>query len=784
MKKTLTFFMLAASLLAISTIQASGQCTPDFNKTTPNAYPDTLTAALNGTGYTDTVTMVFYADTTVSGFTFPVDSVQITSVTGLPTGVSYTCGSATCTAYENSSNPLYECLEISGTPSGMSGDISLIINYTYWVTIFGTPNPFPSADTITLPWNCSNLDPGFSLNATNLQVAFTDTSSGTPTSWLWDFGDGNISTQQNPTHTYATTGTYTTCLTVTNSCGTDSVCHSVNVTCPVPDPGFSFTASNLQVSFTDTSTNTPTSWLWDFGDGNISTQQNPTHTYATTGTYTTCLTVTNSCGTDSACHSVNVTCPVPDPGFSFTASNLQVAFTDTSSETPTSWFWDFGDGNTSTQQNPTHTYATTGTYTTCLTVTNSCGTDSACHSVNVTCPVPDPGFSFTASNLQVAFTDTSSEIPTSWLWDFGDGNISTQQNPTHTYATTGTYTTCLTVTNSCGTDSACHSVNVICPVPDPGFSFTASNLQVSFTDTSTNTPTSWFWDFGDGNTGTQQNPTHTYATAGTYTTCLTVTNSCGTDSACHSVNVTCPVPDPGFSFTASSLQVSFTDTSTNTPTSWLWDFGDGNISTQQNPTHTYAVAGTYTTCLTVINSCGTDSICHSITICNSLVSGFNYAQINLGEVVEFTDTSSGSPVSWLWDFGDGNTSTQQNPTYYYAANGTYTVCLTVTDECTSDSTCDTVVVLITSAGTQQEEPLFSVYPNPGHGRFTLRLKDASQQDYTLNVYDLQGKKLHTQRVYQAGGEISLTLNLAPGLYRVSMMGSDGRIGNVAVVVEN
>ncbi|MCB0396264.1 MAG: PKD domain-containing protein [Flavobacteriales bacterium] len=391
-----------------------------------------------------------------------------------------------------------------------------------------------------------------------------------------------------------------------------------------------------------------------------------------------------------------------------------------------------------------------------------------------------PGFSFTASNLQVSFTDTSSGVPTSWFWDFGDGNSSTQQNPTHTYAAAGSYTTCLTVTDSCGTDSVCHTTTVACPMPDPGFSFTATNLQVSYTDTSSGVPTSWLWDFGDGNISTQQNPTHTFSAPGSYTTCLTVTNSCGTDSVCHTTTVACPVPDPGFSFTATNLQVSYTDTSAGAPTSWFWDFGDGNISTQQNPTHTFSAPGSYTTCLTVTNSCGTDSVCHNIRICEVLVAGFNINQTDT--TVMFTDTSSGSPVSWLWDFGDGNTSTQQNPSHVYAANGTYLVCLTVTDNCVSDSSCANVVIQTTSTGMVPAQPMFSIYPNPGHGRFTLRLHNADPQDYTLEVYDLQGKRLFTKSVYRANGEISLSPDLAPGLYRLSVIAADGNAGNVALVI--
>jgi PKD repeat protein len=143
---------------------------------------------------------------------------------------------------------------------------------------------------------------GFSNNSLN--IIFSDSSSNSPTSWLWDFGDGNTSTQQNPSHIYLANGTYTVCLTATNSFGTDSTCKTVNVSCALPDANWGYNDSNRTVSFSDSTSNSPVYWLWDFGDGNTSTLVNPTHTYATNGAYTVCLTTVNPCGTDSTCKTV------------------------------------------------------------------------------------------------------------------------------------------------------------------------------------------------------------------------------------------------------------------------------------------------------------------------------------------------------------------------------------------------------------------------------------------------------------------------------------------------
>lgn len=141
----------------------------------------------------------------------------------------------------------------------------------------------------------------------NLAFDFTDHSYYNPTEWAWDFGDGNTSTEQNPTHTYANEGIYEVCLTASNTNGSGVFCKNINAVLPAaPAADFSFTANNLEVDFTDLSGNEPTEWLWDLGDGNTSTEQNPSHTYGTSGIYTVCLTASNAGGSDSTCQTINL----------------------------------------------------------------------------------------------------------------------------------------------------------------------------------------------------------------------------------------------------------------------------------------------------------------------------------------------------------------------------------------------------------------------------------------------------------------------------------------------
>ncbi|AKB55343.1 cell surface protein [Methanosarcina barkeri MS] len=210
----------------------------------------------------------------------------------------------------------------------------------------------------------------------------------------------------------------------------------------------------LTVQFTDLSENAE-EWNWDFGDGTISTEQNPVHTYTATGEYTATLEVSNVNGTNSTFSTIFALQPVlPIANFSSNVTSgtapLTVQFTDLS-ENAEEWNWDFGDGAISTEQNPVHTYTATGKYTATLEVSNVNGTNSTFSTIFALQPVlPIANFSSNVTSgtapLTVQFTDLS-ENAEEWNWDFGDGAISTEQNPVHTYTATGKYIVTFTAAN-------------------------------------------------------------------------------------------------------------------------------------------------------------------------------------------------------------------------------------------------------------------------------------------------------------------------------------------------
>ena len=221
--------------------------------------------------------------------------------------------------------------------------------------------------------------------------------------------------------------------------------------------------------------------------------------------------------------------PVAD--FDFDASgDPTIVFSDSSENMPTSWHWDFGDGDTSIVQNPTHSFGI-GAYNVCLTVGNAAGSDELCKGIIIANGPPNAFFTYTTSNDPiVGFTDLSTQNPTMWEWDFGDGDTALTQNPSHNYLDTGDFEVCLTVTNAFGSDSHCEDLSIFNRRPDAFFVYSIFlDTAVTFTDLSGFNPTEWHWDFDyNGDTSIVQSPGYLYPkTGGTFNVCLIASNDYG-----------------------------------------------------------------------------------------------------------------------------------------------------------------------------------------------------------------------------------------------------------------
>ncbi|HEY3363403.1 MAG TPA: PKD domain-containing protein [Methanosarcina sp.] len=638
----------------------------------------------------------------------------------------------------------------------------------------------------------------FKSNATNgytpLSVQFTDKSTGSNiTSWSWDFGDGETSIDKSPVHTYTKAGTYTVSLTVTDENGetdTDEETDYMTVK-PGPDPtkpvaNFSGSPVSgnapLNVKFTDMSTGKINSWYWDFGDKTHSNSKNPSHIYKKYGSYSVTLTVKDTTkglsNTITKSQYINVT-ELPVADFKMNTSSgydpLTVQFTDKSAYAAT-WSWDFGDGATSTEKNPIHTYLKAGTYTVKLTVTSATKqTSSKLDTVTVVPVLPEADFksNVTKGNapLTVQFTDNSKHA-TGWKWDFGDGATSDKQNPVHTYSVAGDYTVTLTASNAEGTDADEEPGYIhVDPglVADFSTSSTSGNapLKVTFTDKSTGSPTSWLWTFGDGTRSKSKNTVHTYTKPGTYTATLTIKSANGaTASKFVTITVT-QLPVADFSVNTTNgfapLSVQFTDKSTGA-TGWNWNFGDGATSTDKNPVHTYSKKGTYSANLTVNNANGATSKVVKIIVKNPPLPVADFtSNINKGNAplkVQFTDKSTGSPTSWNWNFGDGATSTDKNPVHTYT-KGTYTVTLTVSNAAGTDTDEEEGYINV-DAGLVAA---FSMSPTSGNAPLKITFTDkstGSPTSWNWNFGDGSHSKSKSKNIthtYSKAGKYSVTLTI-------------------------
>jgi len=534
----------------------------------------------------------------------------------------------------------------------------------------------------------------------------------------------------------------------------------------------------LTVNFTDVSGGTVTEWLWDFGDGSTSTEQNPVHVYGNPGTYSVILTVTSESGSSRKEKPSYITVLEPPPVADFTADPLSglkpltVTFTDKSTGNISSYKWDFGDGTTSTEQNPSHTYQESGIYSVHLCVTGPGGSDEKTMEsyISVASEPPSADFIFYPAKgempLSVTLTDKSSGIITDYNWNFGDGYSSNEKNPEHTYSSTGVYSVSLTVTGPGGNDTKTvdSAVVVTPPLPVPDFEADTTVGVVPFTvlfeNKTTGVTDSLTWDFGDGGNSSDSSPSHRYESVGYYTVRLKAWRS-GEGKTKTRENYITVIPSlPYADFIADTLQgiwpfcVKFTDRSIGDITSWRWRFGNGDYSSEQNPEYIYNKSGDYTVTLIVMGPSGIDSVMkrNYITVFDPPPSASFTCDTTSGNkplVVHFYDNSEGPVTEWLWNFGDGNTSTEQNPLHTYTEEGVYSVTLKVTGPGGTDSTSANGLINVTVDAVVYEQKtinpqsyvLYQNFPNPFNSETVVSFYLPVQSFVEISVFDVRGEKI-------------------------------------------
>lgn len=382
----------------------------------------------------------------------------------------------------------------------------------------------------------------------------------------------------------------------------------------------------------------------------------------------------------------------------FTANQTQIEigglvnFTDLTTNNPTSWSWDFGDGNSSSQQNPTHSYSAAGTYTISLTATNADSSDTSTKTDYITVlSVDAPVADFNANNVEVfvgeeiQFSDLSTNSPNTWSWDFGNGGTSSQQNPSYAYAAPGVYTVSLSAANAYGNNEI-EKPDYITVVED---TLGASNDDCAdallLIQQETCNPSSF-----NSEEATQSLPGIT----------------------CNSLFAGNADDDVWFKFVAQSEEVNIevtgapdfnpvidfrTGICTGTNIACIDASSNGGTETLTMPS--LNIGEMYYVRVYDYNTGGGDfSICvYGEITSNEIIANFsaNNTNVSPGETVSFTDNSTLNPTTWFWSFGDGATSTEQNPTHIYNNEGVYTVSLTVGDGNSSDSETKTDYIEVT-----------------------------------------------------------------------------------------
>lgn len=672
----------------------------------------------------------------------------------------------------------------AGSYSWSSGDntanivVSPIVNTTYIVT--GSVSGCSATDDLVVSVN--NL-PTLIVSGDTTVCSGTSVNLTVSGAVTYDWSTGQTSTVVTvtppSTTTYTVTGTTATCS------ASEDIVVTVNT---IPN---TYAGTDTLVCLGNSlilNVNGADTYEWSTNETNSGIIVTP----SVTTTYTVTGTTANCSSTDDVIVIVNT---LPIAGYTYITDSLEADFT--SDHTGYKYFWDFGDGSTSNQQDPIHTFNAGGYFHVCQTVFDSIGEcqNIYCTDVEVSLPVDAclAKFAYTLNGNTVTFSDSSLGNPDQWYWQFGDAASSTMQNPTHTYGYNGIYqvklTTMNNVTGCMDDEEITININSIndC-IADFNFYSSLTDNNVSFSDNSTGGFDQFIWNFGNGDTSSIKDPFYTYPVAGYYNVCLTVLNSMTNcyDIKCKEVKVgndeSCLA---GFIYMIDTITntVYFTDRSFGNPDDWQWNFGDGGHSTIQNPSHTYGTKDDYMVHLNIKNHT-THCIDHINLLLNldsisSLACQFGYNQYGSGQKgqypYEFMAATIGNPSRYVWNFGDGTTdSTTTTPLHIYSDTGIYRVCLNVTDPTIfmSDTFCmdidirDTTTVDIASL--IKAEDRLHVFPNPAVSVLYINFIFDPAESNSVQIYSLTGELIYMQKINSVNTAINVS-NLPSGIYYVKVL---------------
>ena len=305
----------------------------------------------------------------------------------------------------------------------------------------------------------------------------------------------------------------------------------------LPDADFNADQlSNYQFNLNAQTIDSASDYSWDLGNGEIINGPNINYTFSEAGTYQICLTVTNNCSWNSSCLTLEIECLQPQSNFDWQANELQVEFISTSAIAD-SLIW-YLNGTEIELTNSIYNFEGQGEYNVCLVAFNSCGSDTICHTIELTCSSPESNFSFEIINFSLQLTSNSTDAD-SLLWILNGEELPTLVDSSIEFNSEGVYELCLVAINACSSDTVCQLISIKCPSPQANFSVSAADLNIEIENLSTNYDSlSWYLGNGIVFQGTLNQ--YSYALAGDYSICLNAYNSCGQDSICISVTLVNP----------------------------------------------------------------------------------------------------------------------------------------------------------------------------------------------------------------------------------------------------
>ncbi len=631
-------------------------------------------------------------------------------------------------------------------------------------------------------------------------VALTSMSDGTAGHY-WDFGDGNSSTAVHPAHTYAEDGEYLIRLQVENACGADTATQLLTVaTPPVADFNQDTVAgcAPLSLAPSDHSSLNTMNWSWVAPGAAPSIAQgaSPEFVYPEPGIYTLYLEASNAVGASLDSMVVHVQ-DVPVADFSYALNGFELAL-DNQSENAHSFLWGFGDGSSSPLPFPSHTYSAPGVYPLTLAAVNNCGQAVAGDTVTVLPPVPAASFEVEATEgcvpFEVAYTSTTAYAD-HYYWTFpgGEPAHSTEAAPVVTYAAPGVYGATLAVSNSTGSDTLVVNQAVEANLPPvAGFSFVVEAATVYFENQSDGAET-FIWDFGNGTTSQEADPTVDYGAAGSFEATLIAENNCGRDTLRQTVVISgsAPVPhiqvEPVAPLCPPITLELYANSLGGAADEWAWHLPGGTPETAVGDTVTvaYLDGGIYSVTLIGANAYGADTLVADglLQLLEPPAADFEFTAVE--DEVSFNNTSTGTNVSYLWDFGDGYTSAEADPVHTFAATGVYPVLLTAANSCDTASALKWVEVMISSAEEQRMQEVVHIFPNPNRGIFTLSVASPSASRLRMQVFNTVGQAMGpAARASLQSGQWQYTVDGSQwpaGLYWVVLTVGESRIYRRVVV---